>query len=71
MDKRLENACREALATGYTMMVEYGWSQFKAYGYAYDLLEGISMSVTAMKLYGELPLIRYYKRIAFNRSRKA
>lgn len=68
---RLEDACRDALETAYIMMNRHGWSQFEAYDYAYDLLEGMSKCLFAMRLYDELALVRYYKTIANNKVNKA
>lgn len=68
---RLEDACRDALKSAYDMMINGGWSQFKAYDYAYDLLEGMSRCLFAMKLYDELAVVRYYKDIANNRMFRA
>ena len=68
---RLEDACRDALKSAYDMMIKGGWSQFKAYDYAYDLLEGMSRCLFAMKLYDELAVVRYYKTIANNKMYRA
>lgn len=72
MDKRLklEDACRNTLAKAYYMMTAYKWSQFDAYSYAEDLLQGISLSLWALELYDALDIVRYYKKIAFNRKYK-
>lgn len=61
--KRLEDECRKVLSLAYTMVTKHGWSYFKAYAYANDLLDGMSMSLMALGLYTELNLVRYYKNI--------
>ena len=73
MDKRmrLEDKCREALKVAYSMMTEYGWSQFKAYAYAKDLLQGMSFTLSALMLYNELNLVEYYKNIAYKKMLEA
>lgn len=68
---RIQDACRGTLMTAYDMMTEYGWTEYKAYSYAEDLLQGMLLGLMAVRAYDEMTIVRYYREIAWNRLHKA
>ena len=68
---RLEDACRHTLEIAHDLIVKYGWGEFKAYGHAEDLLQGMSNTLIALQLYKELSIVIYYDEIVRNRMNKA